>query len=85
MDPKIQSHWTTVQYFTFIEGISMEINELVNIMNESKLLPYEIADAVSQHLRDYMDNNVAYCDTDQLERDAKTTQFYLSAIQLKGF
>ena len=72
-----------VQYFTFIEGISMDISELVQVLNDAKLLPYEVATAVYLHLKPYMEKDFEYSTLEFTENNLNIMQFYLSAKQLK--
>ena len=72
-----------IQYFTSIEGINMEIDELVQVLNDAKLLPYEVATAVYLHLKPYMEQDFDFSSLEHIENNPDIVQFYLSAKQLK--
>ena len=72
-----------IQYFTSIEGINMEIDELVQVLNDAKLLPYEVATAAYLHLKPYMEQNFDFSSLERIENNLDIVQFYLSAKQFK--
>ena len=72
-----------IQYFTSIEGINMEIDELVQVLNDDKLLPYEVATAAYLHLKPYMEQNFDFSSLERIENNLDIVQFYLSAKQFK--
>ena len=72
-----------VQYFIFTEGINMEITELVQVLNDAKLLPYEVATAAYLYLKPYMEQNFDFSSLEDIENNSNIMQFYLSAKQLK--
>ena len=72
-----------VQYFTFIEGINMDISELTSILDNSNLDPYEVATAVYLHLKPYMEQDFDFSSLEHIENNLDIVQFYLSAKQLK--
>ena len=61
----------------------MSINDLVDIMNESKLRPYDVATAVYLHLKPYMEQDFDFSSLNHIENNLGLVQFYLSAKQLK--
>ena len=61
----------------------MEITELVQVLNDAKLLPYEVATAVYLHLKPYMEQNFDFSSLGDIENNSNIIQFYLSAKQLK--
>ena len=72
-----------IQYFTFIEGINMDISELTNILDNSNLAPYEVATALYMHLKPKVEYKLNYCDLDTLEDNADLMLFYLALKQFK--
>ena len=72
-----------VQYFTFIEGINMDISELTSILDNSNLAPYEVATALYMHLKPYMEQDFDFSSLEHIENNQDIVQFYLSAKQLK--
>ena len=72
-----------IQYFTSIEGISMEIDELVQVLNKSGLSYREIGTAVYKHLEPIMEHDHAYESWIHLECYSSLIQFYLAAKTLR--
>ena len=61
----------------------MKITELVQVLNDAKLLPYEVATAVYLHLKPYMEQDFDFSSLEHIENNLDIVQFYLSAKQLK--
>ena len=61
----------------------MDIEQLVTVLNESELLPYEIANAVYKHLEPYMIDNFEWGSLQNIEDKLDIMQFYLAAKHLK--
>ena len=61
----------------------MDIEQLVTILNESNLLPYEIAAAVYEHLKPSMIDTFEWGSLQNIEDKSDIMQFYLTAKHLK--
>ena len=72
-----------VQYFTYIEGINMDISELTQVLNKSGLSYREIGTAVYKHLEPIMEHDHEYETWNHLECYASLIQFYLAAKTLR--
>ena len=61
----------------------MSIEQLTTTLNESDLLPYEIAEAVYEHLKPSIIDNFEYGSLQTIEDKSDIMQFYLAAKHLK--
>ena len=61
----------------------MTANELTQIIKDSGLLPYQIAEAVYASLKDIVVDSCEYTSLEHLEGDSDILAFYLAAKHLK--
>lgn len=61
----------------------MTPEELAQIIKESNLLPYEIAEAVYQALHEEVIDRFDYSSIEEIEKDADLMAFYLATKHLK--
>ena len=61
----------------------MTANELTQIIKDSGLLPYQIAEAVYDSLKDVVVDSCEYTSLEYLEKDSDILAFYLAAKHLK--
>ncbi len=60
----------------------MSVDDLTEILNSSKLLPYEIAEAVKTHLEPIIVTYIEFSSIDHLHNNIDLVAFYLAAKRL---